>query len=707
MTIKTSFWSVLIFSVIAGLVVSCNVLEKGYTSLAEYDYFQAKQKFEKSLKKNTSPAAFGLSQIYGRTDNPFSNLDSAYHYSLLSVESYLQLKEKQKIEYRRDLGLSLRRMELWREEISVRYFKIARERNTSPAYIEFYSNHPWSSLKDSAIYLSDSLSFENALKQNKTTAYLYFLKHYEESVFADQVRHKLEESQYSETVVEGDILSFERFLEIYPSNFLTEKAHRNIYELSTIESTERSYANFLKKYPESPYVNEAWLNLYRITTSDYTKETINQFDEKYPNFPFHDLILSDLELVSMNLLPYKLNNMFGYMDDTGLPVIPPSFEFAGIFSNGLAVVSKDNVYGFIDKNKDLVIDYLFEDASDFDQGRAVVEVDGLLGLIDRSGKYIVEPAYDDIGPLSNGLLYALKDDKYGYFDKYGYNRIPFKFDEAFSFSNGLAKVIHNGHTQLIDTDGGVVLNVKNADIRMFNDSLYIYEVRDSMNLISLSGNFILDRFVDRIGSLSENRALIEKGGKYGYINKFGEEIIPVKFIVFPNVSQFSSFKNGHVRTKKGDFFGLIDSLGQQVFPALFDNIGDFGELTPVTKGKAWGYADKKVKLHIPYRFDYAFPFINGRAIVVMNNLYGVINLDGSWKVEPMYQDLKKLNEDIYMVQENELFGLINSDGKVIIPTIYRRVMTVNNDLLQFEGENELDYFIVSKRKMITLLKENE
>lgn len=707
MRARISLVSVLSFLLLHLGIVSCSVLEKGYESLAEYDYFQAKEKFEKSLKKNISPAAFGLSQIFGRNDNPFANLDSAYHYSLLAVESFLQLDEEKRIAYRRDLGLSLKRMELWREEISVRFFQLAQEKNTIGGYMEFASNHPWSSLKDSSIYLRDSLAYEDAAGHNSTRSYLYFLKHYKESVFATQAQIKLEEAQYAETIIDGDILSFERFLEIYPSNYLTEKAHRYIFELSTADNTEKSYADFLRKYTSNPYANEAWLNLYRIATAEYTAETINKFDEKYPNFPFHDLIVSDLEMVTMNLLPYKSNDYFGYMDDKGMPLIPPSFDFAGIFSNGLAVVSKADKYGFIDKNKELVIDYVFDDASDFDQGRAIVEIDGLLGLIDKSGKFIIDPIYDDIGPISNGLFYAAKEEKYGYFDKYGYNRIPLKFEEAFSFSNGLAKVIHNGNTQLIDTDGGVVLNAKNAEIRMFTDTLYIYELRDSMNLISLKGNFVLDNFVYRIGALSENRAMIEKNGKYGYVNSAGEEIIPVKFIVFPNLTQFSSFKNGHVRIKKDDLFGLIDSLGQQVFPALFENIGDFGELTPISKGKGWGYADKKVKLHIPYQFDYAFPFENGRAIVVKDNLYGIINLDGNWSVEPKYNDIKKLNNELLIVQENELFGLITVTGDVLVPTKYRRVMTVDRDLLQFETSDELDYFDVSKRKVISLLQENE
>ena len=137
MRARISLVSVLSFLLLHLGIVSCSVLEKGYESLAEYDYFQAKEKFEKSLKKNTSPAAFGLSQIYGRNDNPFANLDSAYHYSLLAVESFLQLDEEKRIAYRRDLGLSLKRMELWREEISVRFFQLAREKNTIGGYMEF------------------------------------------------------------------------------------------------------------------------------------------------------------------------------------------------------------------------------------------------------------------------------------------------------------------------------------------------------------------------------------------------------------------------------------------------------------------------------------------------------------------------------------------------------------------------------------------
>ena len=66
-----------------------------------------------------------------------------------------------------------------------------------------------------------------------------------------------------------------------------------------------------------------------------------------------------------------------------------------------------------------------------------------------------------------------------------------------------------------------------------------------------------------------------------------------------------------------------------------------------------------------------------------------------------------MNNELLIVQENELFGLITVTGDVLVPTKYRRVMTVDRDLLQFETSDELDYFDVSKRKVISLLQENE
>ena len=69
-------------------------ISKAYEALKSYNYFEAKRLFDKSLKKETAPAAYGLSNIYFRQDNPFFNIDSAYFYITLSEKKFEALSKK-------------------------------------------------------------------------------------------------------------------------------------------------------------------------------------------------------------------------------------------------------------------------------------------------------------------------------------------------------------------------------------------------------------------------------------------------------------------------------------------------------------------------------------------------------------------------------------------------------------------------------------
>src|SRR3974390_1111275 len=71
-------------------------LEKGFEALKIYDYFHAKELFEKSFKNHPVGASFGLSTIFYRNDNPFSNIDSAYNYILISEKDFKSSGAKEK-----------------------------------------------------------------------------------------------------------------------------------------------------------------------------------------------------------------------------------------------------------------------------------------------------------------------------------------------------------------------------------------------------------------------------------------------------------------------------------------------------------------------------------------------------------------------------------------------------------------------------------
>ena len=396
------------------------------------------------------------------------------------------------------------------------------------------------------------------------------------------------------------------------------------------------------------------------------------------------------------------------MDEQGLPIIPAQYQHTGLFSNGLASVVRDGKLGFIDKNNDVIIDFLFDDAQDFDEGRAVVEIDGYFGWIDRTGDFVLPAEFDDIGSISNQLIYAYKDDQYAFFNKRGEQLFNTWFDEVFAFNNGLAKVIKDKETGLIRTDGSYLIRKKNADLRYFSEGIFFYDLGDSMNLITPDDSLLLPFFVDRIGMLSENRAIIEKEGSYGYIDGKGTIVIPIKLNIYPNYFQFAQFNNGHARVSRLGKYALLDSLGENVLPAIFTNIGSFGPLIAVTKGDKWGYVDASTRLVIRYIYDYAYDFVNGVAVVTREGNNGLIDLKGDIVLPISFSSIRRLGDSLLVVtNEEQLFALYNLKGEQLTEFRYHRFHFITESLIQLEASDRLDYFEITNNRLITLQLEDE
>lgn len=83
-----------------------------------------------------------------------------------------------------------------------------------------------------------------------------------------------------------------------------------------------------------------------------------------------DLCMSD------DLIAFKSNDKWGYVNTEGKVIIEPQYEAAKSFSNGLAAVCKEGAWGFINSKNETVIDYEFADADYFNSsGSCMVRTD--------------------------------------------------------------------------------------------------------------------------------------------------------------------------------------------------------------------------------------------------------------------------------------------------------------------------------------------
>ena len=171
-------------------------LVKAYSALKIYNYFEARKLFKEELKKNKvtfgadtttkvkphknphtlASAAYGLGVIYSRTDNPFSNLDSAYLYARLA-DSLLILStpEQQAKLTEKQLPPDSVAVDTLFGKIYTRGYKEAKELNTVAAYDSYINLFPQSSYVSNARQKIEDIDWDSALLNDNYQGYKQFI----------------------------------------------------------------------------------------------------------------------------------------------------------------------------------------------------------------------------------------------------------------------------------------------------------------------------------------------------------------------------------------------------------------------------------------------------------------------------------------------------------------------------------------------------
>lgn len=183
----------------------------------------------------------------------------------------------------------------------------------------------------------------------------------------------------------------------------------------------------------------------------------------------------DFNGFSENLLVFKQNGKYGFLDRAGDKAIENIFDDAYAFSNGAAKVCIGNQQGFIDKkgNALFMVSNDNIELNDVFGVNAVkyIEKDGTWGFIDRTGKVLCRIQPETVG-YPNSLSYEemfpayYKNRSFGYMNIEGKWIIEPQWQRAYAFVGKYAYVQdQSGLFGVINRDGHYTINPQWGNVK--------------------------------------------------------------------------------------------------------------------------------------------------------------------------------------------------------------------------------------------------
>jgi len=192
-----------------------------------------------------------------------------------------------------------------------------------------------------------------------------------------------------------------------------------------------------------------------------------------------------------NYLVFRQNNKVGYINKNGKVAIPPQYDYAGCFSEGLAQVLVGDKVGYIDKSGKFKIKPMFKVKTTNPVSSPIVP-DFSSYSSDTIKPYCPSDVYTFLGKYKNGLIRTRINDKYGFINKSGQCMLKPEYDSITSFNEGSAVIQKDNKWGYIDESGKVIFKPQFAQARPFTESLAKFGIENKgQQLIDNGwGNFI-------------------------------------------------------------------------------------------------------------------------------------------------------------------------------------------------------------------------
>ncbi|MBQ4279662.1 MAG: WG repeat-containing protein [Rikenellaceae bacterium] len=123
----------------------------------------------------------------------------------------------------------------------------------------------------------------------------------------------------------------------------------------------------------------------------------------------------------------------------------------------------------------------------------------------------------------------------------------------------------------------------------------------------------------------EGRAVVVRDDLYGMIDRSGREIVAPAYELLDWDAD-----NGIAKVMSEGLFGLLNRLGEEIVPLIYEWMGEMDSgLIPARKDDRYGYLRRDGSVAIPFVFDDAYDFADGRALVLRGESAYYIDPEGN------------------------------------------------------------------------------
>lgn len=330
-------------------------------------------------------------------------------------------------------------------------------------------------------------------------------------------------------------------------------------------------------------------------------------------YDYIDPPMPDFHFIRAGMLePVK---SLGLYDARGRELVPPQYEYIDIRAgSAVAMVQKDGKWGLVNRQGKLLVPCRY-DGINCGEGLCEVKMNDLWGCMDTLGKMILPAEYKHVSVLENngGIIAKQPQGKSAFFDTKGKIIIGWKYEDLQEDDGMIEGTAADGTIALLDKSGKVLVPEGQYDAIWYPKGSRDYLMTrrgDLYGFLSAGFKVTLAPVFDEVEEPDTDKdgdearyygmRLVKKNGRYGLVDPVrGITIVPALY------DDISTFKEGLAVVKDGEKYGFINRSGIEVIPVRFSMACGFSEgvaaVTETDEGD-FGFIDKEGKLLTGFRF---------------------------------------------------------------------------------------------------------